>query len=150
MLPGNRVVVDASVAAKWFLPDEEDVAQANSLLTQLARGSLILLAPDILWPEVSSAITVATLGRVSRLTMAAGERQISRCLNTDLDIYPSRDFMIAAFRLVHVHSCAIYDALYLALADHFDIPFITADRRFFQRVRHLPKVIWLGDLSLEL
>ena len=51
----------------------------------------------------------------------------------------------AAYRLVHEHGCALYDGLCLALAQLLGIPFITADRKLYRRVGHLPEVIWLAD-----
>ena len=39
------VVVDASVAVKWLLTDEDDTAAAVDLLRQQREGSLRLLAP---------------------------------------------------------------------------------------------------------
>lgn len=144
---GDRLVVDASVAAKWYLSDEEDVFRARELLARAASGELILHAPDVIWLEVGSAITAATRGRNPRLTVDVGQRRITRSLAVGMDVFPSRDLLLPAYHLVHLHGCALYDALYLALADHLDIPFISADRRLFQRISHLPSVLWLGDFS---
>lgn len=46
---------------------------------------------------------------------------------------------------MHQYGCALYDALYLALAQRFRLRLITADRDFYQRVRSLPAVVWIGN-----
>ena len=138
-------VVDASVATKWHLPDEDDVAIANLLLIRFAAGELALVAPNVIRLEVASAIIAATLGQPPRLSVAAGEKAIASFLATALDTRPEKELISTAFTLVQQYGCAFYDAIYLALAQVLDIPFITADRRFYQRLGHLPDVVWLAD-----
>jgi len=52
-----------------------------------------------------------------------------------------------------VLNCTIYDSLYLALAIARDVPLVTADRKFFEKVvanKDLrSRIIWLGDLRPE-
>ena len=142
------LVVDASVAAKWHLPDEDDIAIANRLLGRFVAGELGLVAPDIIRHEVVSAITVATLGRTPRLSVPEGGQAIADFLATGIETRPSVGLFSGAYDLVHQHGCAFYDALYLALAQCLSIPFITADRKLHQRIGHLPDVFWLGTYSL--
>lgn len=52
-----------------------------------------------------------------------------------------------AYELVHQHGCALYDAYYLALAEQLSAPFLTADRKLYDRLRHLPYVVWPGDYT---
>ena len=78
----EALVVDDSVAAKWHLPDEDDVATANLLLDFFAAGGLRLVAPDVFRPEVASAITAATLGRTPRSSIPEGDRAITSFLAT--------------------------------------------------------------------
>jgi predicted nucleic acid-binding protein len=141
----DALVVDASVVAKWHLPDEDDVAIARGLLVRFAAGELVLVAPDVIRHEVASAITVATLGRNPRLTVQAGEDAIADFLATGIRTVADDALSRHAYQLVHQHGCAFYDALYLALAERLHIPFVTADGRLHQRIGHLPDVIWLGN-----
>ena len=55
----ERRVVDASVAAKWHLRDEADVAAADAVLADFVAGHLDLLAPSHLRFELLNAINVA-------------------------------------------------------------------------------------------
>ena len=49
------IVVDASVAVKWFL-DERGSAEAKGLRRQFQRGDTELAAPDLLIYEVANAV----------------------------------------------------------------------------------------------
>ncbi|MDP2727191.1 MAG: hypothetical protein Q8P59_06575, partial [Dehalococcoidia bacterium] len=66
-------MVDASVAAKWHLADEEHAEKAILLLIRFAQGKADLLAPDYIRYEVPSAITVATQGHRARITQKQGK-----------------------------------------------------------------------------
>jgi hypothetical protein len=44
---GKRLVIDASVALKWRLRDEEATSQADALLDDFLAGKLELLTPTL-------------------------------------------------------------------------------------------------------
>lgn len=142
-----RLVVDASVAAKWHLPDEDYADQARALLSQFHQGRIRLVAPEQIRYEVPSAITVATRGRAPRLTLAQGRRAIEEFLALDLETVRGDEIVRLAYDIVHEYDCAFYDALYLALAQEMGVPFITADGRLYRRVKAIPTVLWIGDFS---
>lgn len=54
----------------------------------------------------------------------------------------------AAFDLANRYQFALYDALYVALADALDLPFLTADRRTLRLARQhgIPRVTWFEDV----
>ena len=84
------LVVDASVAAKWYLPDEDYADQASALLGHFRQGKIKLVAPEQIRYEVPSAITVATRGRAPRLTLEQGRRAIEEFLALDLETLARR------------------------------------------------------------
>ena len=147
MLPSEAVVVDASVATKWHITDGEHTDKARLLLTRFAQGKTELIAPDYIRYEVPSAITVATQGRKPRLTQQQGQEAIEEFLSLQIRTLDSSELVLSAYPLVHQHGCALYDALYLSLGNRLKVPFITADRRFYRRIQHLPSIIWIGDYS---
>jgi predicted nucleic acid-binding protein len=147
MLPRAAVVVDASVATKWHLKDEEHTEEARLLLTRFAQGKTELLAPDYIRYEVPNAITVATQGRTPRITKQQGKEAIEEFLSLQISTIDSNDLILSAYSLVHQYHCALYDGFYLALANRLNIPLLTADRKLYHRIRHLPAVLWLGDYS---
>lgn len=140
----SALVVDASVAVKWHLLDEEHADAAALVLRRFGSGVLDLYAPTQIRFEVPAAIAVAAGDRGQRLTVEQGREAIEGFLALDLAIIDRDPLILAAFPLVHRHGIAFYDALYLALAQDLNVPLITADRRFYERIRGLPHVLWLG------
>lgn len=144
---GDALVVDASVAAKWFMSDEEHADKAMLLLERFAEGRTRLIAPEYIRYEVASAITVATQGRQARVSQQYGEKAIARFQALGIETLNGDELILAAYSLVHQYGCALYDALYLTLAQRLGLPLITADRKLYLRIRSLPDVIWIGDYS---
>jgi predicted nucleic acid-binding protein len=132
---------------KWYLNDEEHQEQAHQLLTRLSSGQAILAAPVQIHYEVPSAILAANRRSKPRLSQEEAEQAISEFLATGITIYHAPDLILTALPLVYQHDIALYDAVYLALAQQLNVPLITADRRLHQRIRQLPAVVWLGDYT---
>lgn len=151
MIPSDdqpeALIVDASVAVKWHLADEDNADKAALLLARFAQGQADLLAPAQIRYEVPSAITIATRGQAPRLTQEQGAEAIEEFLSLGLTTIDMDELILAAYSLVSRHGCAFYDALYLALADATSLRFITADHTLYQRIRHLPHVIWIEDYA---
>ena len=141
----NVIVVDASVAVKWHLQDEQYVTESIALLEQFARGDVELVAPAHIRHEVASAITVATRGQSPRITHTQGREAIEEFLELGISTIDDSELILSAYRLVQEHGCAFYDSLYLALAQRLNVPLVVADRRFYQLVSELQEVVWAGD-----
>jgi predicted nucleic acid-binding protein len=121
-------VVDSSVAYKWLQPLGEDhVVEAIDLLRQHLAGAVILVAPSVFSIEVANALRWKR-----RLSSSEVVELIS-----DLETFDVRLFDVTyqrltmAIDLAYRHNLAIYDALFLQLAEELDCPLITADRRAF-------------------
>lgn len=147
-MAAEALVVDASVAAKWHLQDEDDVAEALALLTRYAAGELDLFAPEHIRYEVPSTIIAATLVTPPRLIPAAAQQAIDTFLALGIQTVNTNALIRAGFPLVHRYRIAFYDAIYLALAQELGASLITADRKLYHRVGQLPEVIWLGHYPL--
>jgi predicted nucleic acid-binding protein len=119
----KSVVVDASVAAKWFLP-EDGVEQARRLLD----GKHALLAPDLLWTEVASVAW--KYARKGILTRIEAERLVAQALVFPVETHPCEPLLLSdALRLALEHDRTIYDSLYLALAVRESATLVTEDAR---------------------
>jgi predicted nucleic acid-binding protein len=148
----ERLVVDASVATKWYLPDETDADIALLLLTRFLRGEVDLVAPSHIRAEVPSAITVATRvilrGQTQpRHTVQQGRQAIADFLAMGLPTVDDDELVGAAYETAQEYGCAFYDGLYLTLAQRLGVRFILADDRFYGLIRQLPFVVWLGDYA---
>ena len=123
----KRAVVDASVALKWFLPDEEGSDSALKLLQRFVSGRLELLAPCLLEYEVVNSLVIA--GRRGRI----GEEIVERAIESFFDLgVPTRDLQglhRETFMIATKCRCSGYDAAYVALAQKEGIPLITVDVR---------------------
>jgi len=143
----DALVVDASVAAKWLLEDEEYADIAALLLRHFAAGRTELVAPGHIRYEVASAVAVAARGKPPRINPEKGQRSVERFLALGLRIEDDDALILEAYPLVYQYDCALYDAIYLALAQRLALPLLTADRRLYQRIRHFPNVLWIGNYS---
>ena len=144
------LVVDASVATKWYLTDEPDADLAQAVLTSFGQGELALIAPQHIRSEVPSAITVATRmapwGKTApRRTVEQGTQAIADFLALNLPTVDDDALIRAAYAAAQRYGCAFYDGLYIALAQRLDVRFILADHRFYSLIQHLPSVAWLAD-----
>jgi predicted nucleic acid-binding protein len=124
------IVVDASVAAKWFLA-EEDTPLANALL----HGTDKLVAPDLIRIEVHAAITRRfRKGEAPEADVRQGCRDWADMLGEGLiTLFPSEQDDQAALDLSLQLKHPYQDCLYLALAERLHATLITADPKFIER-----------------
>jgi predicted nucleic acid-binding protein len=126
------LVIDASVALKWYLDDEDDVSIARILLHDLVSGSIRSIAPDHLrWEVVHSLRSSARAGRV---TIEQGRRALENFLALPISYASGHNLIAAAYASAQRYDCAIYDAGYIPLADSVSCRFIYADRRLQPRI----------------
>jgi predicted nucleic acid-binding protein len=147
MPAANALVVDASVATKWYLTDEAHADRALKLLTRFVHGEIDLLAPAQIRYEVPSAITTATSGRRPRFPVEVGRQLIETFLTLGLPTVDDDAIIYNAYELAQHHSIAFYDALYLAVAERLKLPFVTADSKLYERIGKLPYVQWIEEFA---
>jgi len=121
------VVVDASVAVKWFI-HEPDRPAARRLLEPDSR----LIAPELLVAEVASAMWKRVMAgegdaRQAPLTAASLPRFFARLL-------PLAPLAARALEIAAALRHPVYDCFYLALAESEDTMLVTADRRLIGRL----------------
>lgn len=127
------VIIDASVAVKWFVVEPDSTAARRSVADQ------DLCAPEWLILEVANALDRRR--RVGALTMAechGAVRQLRRVIR----LFPTLSLVEPGQELAAIHGLTVYDAVYLALGLHLDAPVLTADRAFARA----PGVRLLADM----
>lgn len=137
------MVVDASVAFKWLIPDaaEEDVPAAKALLVDHMEGRVEIAAPALLYYEVAN---ILLFGR-SRPRVEEAAEALSDLFFIPLVVAaPTPDVAEAALRLATQLGLSYYDASYVALAEALDCVLITADQRLAHRTRAGGRVRLLG------
>lgn len=124
MATGTPVVVDSSVAFKWFDTTESGADVARDLLNAHRRDEVALVAPAHLPLEVVNAY-VCRGGLISNTVGVVADLAAM-----DLLIAPVDDaLLISAIRIADAERLALYDAVFIALAATLDAELVTADRR---------------------
>lgn len=116
----SEAVLDASVAAKFFL-DEED-----SELTRSLENGFDLIAPELILPELCNLFWK----RVRRGDLARQDARIALgSLPAVVELVSMQQIASSAMDLSVALDHPAYDCFYLALAQRRDIPLLTADQR---------------------
>jgi predicted nucleic acid-binding protein len=120
------LVVDASVAAKWFI-EEAGRPQALRLLDMPDRQ-----APDLLVVEVASVVWKKVLrGEMSATQARLICASITHCFDA---LHRADDLIERAVVIAIDLRHPVYDCLYLACAERVGSQVITADRRLLAAI----------------
>jgi predicted nucleic acid-binding protein len=140
----TMVVVDANVAAKWFLPaDGETLAdEALALLGQYAKEEVRFIVPDLFWAEFANVIWKAV--RLGRLTKVSAAAALASLTQRNFPTVPSLRLLDSAFQIATAFERTVYDCLYVALAVYSKAQLITADERLANSLAARFPVKWLG------
>lgn len=114
------LVVDASIAAMWFL-DEPMSGPAARIL----EGSTPLAAPDLIRLEVGNVLARAV--KAGALAPTDARRALAGLGPPVLDLHASAGLAEDALALALRHGGSVYDGAYLALAVRLDCPLVTHD-----------------------
>ena len=120
------VVIDASVAAKWVLPE----IGAERAAKLRYRGE-DYIAPSLLVAEIGSAVWKRARRGEFTVAQATSAIALSTALMTRL--VPLDDLVTSAVEFAIRLDHPIYDCFYLALAAREDVALITADRRLLAK-----------------
>ena len=138
-------VVDASVAAKWFVQrGEADRERAVSIRERFMAGQCRLIMPEFGLLEIANAIRYTPRAKEAD---AAAALEVLRDLNLELH-QTSWDLLRKANAIAWAYGIAVYDAIYVALAEIVGFPLLTADEGLLKRMKGHSIVLRLGDLNL--
>lgn len=134
------LVVDASAALSYLLPDEESFP-GNELLLSLVYHDPI--APSIFWYEVRNALVINE--RRNRLSLEQSERFLAMLDKLAIDLRePGSN--LAVLELARKHRLSVYDAAYLNLAlDHSAI-LASLDKKLL-KAAHAENIRVFGSLA---
>lgn len=122
------LVVDASVACKWFIEEPGSTA-ADALFTSGDR----LLAPDLLIPEFTNVAW--TKLRRSEISKDHAKMMIDELPYMIDDFVPSKDIATRALHIASAIDHPAYDCFYIALAEFRSGTLVTADKRLSARLQ---------------
>ncbi|MFA5809612.1 MAG: type II toxin-antitoxin system VapC family toxin [Thermoleophilia bacterium] len=143
--PGHTLVIDTSVAAKWFLPEPLSKA-ADAVLEDARQGRTRLASPDLIVYEFANILWQRQKkgeisSRQANLMMADFER-------LPIEMAPADVLGATALKIATKTGCTAYDGAFIALAEGLGSRLLTADRRLIRMVSSsgfAHRVFWLGD-----
>lgn len=122
------IVLDASVAVAWFLPEPHADFAAG-----LVGAGIDLTAPDLIVPEVANALVKAfRRGAISQARVAAAVQQMA---NGIVQLHASAAMLSDAADLACRFRCSAYDATYIELARRRAAAIVTDDARLAEVAR---------------
>jgi predicted nucleic acid-binding protein len=120
-------VVDPSVLIQGYIQDAQ-TAHVQSLLKGLTKDEptvlhvpefCLLECTNILWKQV----------RFHGASVEDTRKALTRLNTTPLTVHPARTFLERALSIGLDHELAVYDSIYIALAETLHLPLITVDAR---------------------
>jgi predicted nucleic acid-binding protein len=136
-------VVDASVALAWVIPEEKTGPQAVQLLLSYQGNQVRLLAPSLWEYEVANALKVGVLRK--RLSPEEGKEALNSLLGLGIALTDFSEVADTAWELALAQGLSIYDAAYLALAQHRNCRLYTADKRLLEAGKTAGLTEWIGE-----
>nr|CAA6827285.1 MAG: Ribonuclease VapC [uncultured Thiotrichaceae bacterium] len=137
-----NLVVDASVAIKWFVPEIHWEYAAR------LQGCSDLYAPDFMLLECSNIL----IKKVRRQEISHNDAdEIQQALScAPLDFYPWQELLESATLVAHETYRSVYDCIYLVLAQQLGGQMVTADKKFYQSLEDHPiwsaHLLWIEDV----
>jgi predicted nucleic acid-binding protein len=125
----KRIVLDASVAVKWFVPPPAEPyrEEALNLLRAYNDGKFDIVVPDLFWAEIANFLWKAA--RSGRCTPTEASASLAAVIEYNFDTVPSISLLRGAFEIAASRDRTLYDCLYVALAEQTEADLITADEK---------------------
>ncbi len=121
-------MLDASITAPWFLPDEASDA-SDDLYTLMRRGELIFHAPELwLWECGNIIANAVKRQRLTATDAFLAWSAVDSIRTRVVFAEPQPSHVAAVLKLAIDHCLSVYDAAYLRLASSLELPLLTSDR----------------------
>jgi len=138
-----RLIVDASVVAKWF-NIEELSNKAVEVKDAFVVGTLELVAPIHIIYEVGNSIW-----KNKQLTEEDASDAIASLLRIDLQLLaPDMERARRAMEIARLKKTTFYDAAYLQAAEELKTTLLTADETQMAAGKGIVKTIHLREVKL--
>ncbi len=134
----DPMVIDSSVAAKWFLTDEDDTDLADDVLLGLLAGEVEGHVPRVASYEVCALLTRACLTRksgatVRRITLDKAIACVREFFGLPLTTHDASEAEgVEALQMAVEYSKGHYDMAYLRLASRLNCCWCTADEKVLE------------------
>jgi predicted nucleic acid-binding protein len=133
--PPLSLVLDTSVAVKWYLPEDLH-DEAIGLLRRAEAGDVDLLAPGTVQPQFFNALWWQH--RREGLPLDSVRNLWGQFALDPVVLYAPEDLMPRAAEIALQTRVIIYDALFLALAENSETVVVTADGKLLKALEGSP------------
>jgi predicted nucleic acid-binding protein len=142
----SLIVLDASVAVKWFLPEGAEIlaTEALALLRRFGKSEIQIIVPDLFWVEFASVLWKAIRRR--NYPKDSADAALASLKRFNFPTVPSLKLLDNAFQIATAHGRTVYDCFYVALAVQTNSQLITADERLANALASRFPVKWLGAI----
>ncbi len=125
------LVIDASVALKWYL-DEPLAEEARAILA----SDEMLVAPELIVSEVANAAWL----RLSKgdIALPQAKEILAELPAAFLALVPEAGFALRALEIATELAHPVYDAFYIATSERWGAPLVTADGRLLAKAAASP------------
>jgi len=138
------IVVDASVALKWFFQSREDEADCDlalAILSGIDEGCIQMLQPPHFIAEVTAVL--------AREKPEEAQDDLSDLLNLESRFSVEPDIYATAMELAILCRHHLFDTLYHAVAlNTAGATLVTADRRYYEKASGFGRMTLLADFKL--
>jgi len=125
----SLAVVDANIVIKWFNLEEYS-EKAEELKNKHLRAELTLVSSPLMVFEVLNAL---------RYNSEIGANEVREAfddlLGIQIKLHPVEQWFSEAVSIAYEYGITIYDASYIALANHLNCLLYTADSKLLERVK---------------
>ncbi len=130
----NQFILDTSVAAAWYLP-EVFAEPARVWQSSMLDARIQLIVPSLHFWEFANVLRTHVRDRTLDTELASE----IWTLHLDAPLQILEPPAESVLRLSLEYQATAYDAVYIALAIHLDIPLLTAERSSTPWVKKLAK-----------
>lgn len=137
----REVVLDTSVVVKWFA-QEKNSDKAATLLNEIVKSKLHPILPEIILAEIANALRYN-----KNFQKEETEEIINKFLQLEVSFVPIEKIIQETIATAYQLNLAIYDTLFVTLAEQLDIVLITADYLHHKK-EYSKRIYWLSELNI--
>lgn len=127
------IVLDSSVALKWIFADEDGAEHAVRVRDEHVAGTNEIAVPSLFFYEIANVLA-------TKVKLSPEEALEAFELISDFELHvhelDSPEYL-EAMTLAMKHKISVYDASYHVLASRLGCRFLTADRKFWEKVKEM-------------
>jgi predicted nucleic acid-binding protein len=134
--------IDASIAGKWYFPEQHSEKASSILKTECHCGS-----PDLILAEFTSIVSKKI--KLNQISLEDARIVLDKFFAFPLSIHETHLLIRPAFEISHALKLTIYDCLYVAHAIKTNSLLLTADSYLFKAIHASPfkdSIMWVEDI----